>query len=71
MSNPYHAVIAATIVLNEMKRYKACDGLHLAACYNGGPNWKNSKNKDKILNYATKVNCLTKAYKRKYPKWKK
>jgi len=71
MSNPYHAVIAATIVINEMKRYKACDGLHLAACYNGGPNWKNSKNKDNILKYANKVNCLAKAYKRKYPKWKK
>ena len=52
MSNPYHAVIAATVVLKEMKRYKACDGLHLAACYNGGPNWKNSKNKDKILNLS-------------------
>ena len=69
MSNPKHAVVAATIVLNEMKKYKACEGLHLAACYNGGPNWRNSKNKDKILKYANRVNCLAQAYRNKFPNW--
>ena len=71
MSNPEHAVVAATIVLKEMKKYKSCDGLHLAACYNGGPNWKNSKNKDKILEYSSRVNCLARAFRKKYPSWKK
>jgi len=69
MSNPKHAVVAATIVLNEMKRYKACEGLHLAACYNGGPNWRNSKNIGKILKYANRVNCLAQAYRNKFPDW--
>ena len=69
MSNPKHAVVAATIVLNEMKKYKACEGLHLAACYNGGPNWRNSKNKDKILKYANRVNCLAQAYRNKFSDW--
>ena len=69
MSNPYHAVIAATVVLKEMKRYKACDGLHLAACYNGGPGWQKSKNKEKIISYANKVNRMRGIFKRKFPKW--
>ena len=51
MSNPYHAVIAATIVINEMKRYKACDGLHLAACASLKPTKENILNgKNNLIN---------------------
>ena len=70
MSDPGHATVAAAVVLKEMKKYKACQGLNLAACYNGGPGWQKSKNKKKILEYATRVNCLARSYKNKFPNWK-
>tara|TARA_R110002126_G_scaffold291580_1_gene453928 strand:+ start:4609 stop:5094 length:486 start_codon:yes stop_codon:yes gene_type:complete len=69
MSNSAHATIAAVIVLNEMRRYKSCSGLSLPACYNGGPRWQNSKNKEKILEYATQVHRMRKIFQRKYPGW--
>ena len=70
MSSPGHGVVAAAVVLKEMRKYKACAGLNLAACYNGGPGWQKSKNKKKILEYATRVNCLARSYKNKFPNWK-
>lgn len=69
MSSPAHATVAATVVLQEMRKYKACQGLNLAACYNGGPGWQKSKNKEKIISYATKVNRMRGIFKRKFPKW--
>ena len=69
MSSPNHSVVAAAGVLKEMTRYKACSGLNLPACYNGGPNWQNSKNKEKILQYATKVHRMRNIFKKKYPGW--
>ena len=69
MSSPAHATIAATTVLKEMRKYKACKGLNLPACYNGGPGWQKSKNKEKIISYANKVNRMRGIFKRKYPRW--
>jgi len=69
MSNPSHATIAAGVVLREMRKYKSCQGLNLAACYNGGPGWQKSKNKEKIISYANKVNRMRGIFKRKFPKW--
>ena len=69
MSNPYHATVAAMIVFREMRKYKSCQGLNLPACYNGGPGWPKSKNKDKILAYANKVNRLRIQYKKRFPDW--
>jgi len=71
MSNPYHATVAAMIVLKEMRKYKSCQGLNLPACYNGGPGWLRSKNKAKILAYANKVNRLRIYYKKRFPNWGK
>lgn len=71
MLNPNHATIAAVTVIREMRRYKSCKGDMLAACYNGGPAWQRSKNKDKILSYAKKVNNRKELYKRNYPQWKR
>ncbi len=70
MSSPGHGVVAAAVVLKEMKKYKACKGLNLAACYNGGPSWQKSKNIKKILEYADRVNCIARAYRKKFPNWK-
>ena len=70
MSSPGHATVAAAVVLKEMRKYKACAGLNLAACYNGGPGWQKSKNIKKILEYADRVNCLARSYRRKFPNWK-
>tara|TARA_R100000805_G_C3600115_1_gene100835 strand:+ start:59 stop:544 length:486 start_codon:yes stop_codon:yes gene_type:complete len=69
MSSAAHATVAATTVLREMRKYKTCRGLNLAACYNGGPGWQKSKNKEKILSYANKVNRMRGIFKRKFPKW--
>ncbi|MCS5550916.1 MAG: lytic transglycosylase domain-containing protein [Gammaproteobacteria bacterium] len=69
MSSPDNAAVAASVVLHEMRKYKSCRGQHLAACYNGGPSWKKSKNKKKILAYARKVNAKASAYKKRYPGW--
>jgi hypothetical protein len=69
MSSAHHATVAAAVVLKEMRRYKACAGLNLPACYNGGPNWQKSKNKNKILDYATKVHRMRGIFKKKYPDW--
>tara|TARA_B100000131_G_C18077677_1_gene597017 strand:+ start:303 stop:788 length:486 start_codon:yes stop_codon:yes gene_type:complete len=69
MSSAAHATIAAVTVLKEMRKYKACKGLNLPACYNGGPGWQKSKNKEKIINYANKVNRMRGIFKRKFPKW--
>jgi hypothetical protein len=69
MSSPGHATIAAAVVLQEMKKYKACSGLNLPACYNGGPGWQKSKNKEKIIKYANKVNRMRGIFKRRFPGW--
>lgn len=69
MSSAAHATIAAVVVLKEMRKYRTCQGLNLAACYNGGPGWQKSKNKEKIISYANKVNRMRGIFKRKFPKW--
>ena len=69
MSNTKHATVAATVVLKEMRRYSACQGLNLPACYNGGPGWQKSKNKEKIISYANKVNRMRGIFKKKFPGW--
>jgi len=69
MSSASHATVAATVVLKEMRRYKSCQGLNLPACYNGGPGWQKSKNKEKIILYANKVNRMRGIFKRKFPGW--
>ena len=69
MSSAAHATVAATTVLRSMRKYKACQGLNLPACYNGGPGWQKSKNKEKIISYANKVNRMRGIFKRKFPKW--
>ena len=71
MSSANHATVAAVVVLEEMRKYKSCAGLNLPACYNGGPNWQNSKNKEKILEYATKVHKMRDIFKRKFIGWAK
>ena len=69
MSSAAHGTVAAGVVLQEMRKYKACRGLNLPACYNGGPGWQKSKNKEKIISYANKVNRMRGIFKRKFPKW--
>jgi len=71
MSNPNHSVIAAGVVLKEMRKYRSCQGLNLPACYNGGPAWQRSKNKEKILEYATKVHRMREIFKKRFPGWAK
>ena len=69
MSSAHHSTVAAAVVLKEMRGYKSCAGLNLPACYNGGPNWQKSKNKEKILEYATKVHKMRGIFKRKFKGW--
>jgi hypothetical protein len=71
MSSATHATVAAAVVLKEMRNYQACAGLNLPACYNGGPSWQRSKNKDKILSYAAKVQKMRGIFMRRYPDWVK
>ena len=71
MSNPEHGTVAAVVVLKEMRRYEACRGLNLPACYNGGPSWQRSKNIKAILRYANNVNWMAGLFKRRYPGWTK
>ena len=70
MSSAAHATVAAVVVLNEMRKYKACQGLNLPACYNSGPGWQRSKNKEKIISYANKVNRMRGIFKNKFPNWR-
>ena len=69
MSSPAHATVAAAVVLQEMRKYKACAGLNLPACYNGGPNWEKSKHREKILEYGRRVHRMRGIFKRRYPGW--
>ena len=69
MSSAAHGTVAAGVVLKEMRKYKSCQGLNLPACYNGGPGWQKSKNKEKIISYANKENRMRGIFKRKFPKW--
>jgi len=69
MSSPELATVAAATVIKEMKRYRNCQGLNLPACYNGGPAWQKSKNKEKIIVYANKVNRTRSIFKRWFPGW--
>ena len=70
MSSPGHSVVAAAVVLKSMRKYKACKGSNLPACYNGGPGWQKSKNKRKIMSYANKVHKMRLLFQRNYPGWK-
>jgi len=69
MSSAAHATVGAGVVLQEMRKYKSCAGLNLPACYNGGPAWEKSKNKEKILEYARKVHRMSGIFKRRFPGW--
>ena len=69
MSSAAHATVAATVVLKEMRKYKSCQGLNLSACYNGGPQWQKSKNREKIISYANKVNRMRGIFRKKFPRW--
>ncbi len=69
MSSAAHAAVAAGVVLQEMRKYKSCRGLNLPACYNGGPRWQKSKNKEKIMRYATEVHRMRGIFKRRFPGW--
>ena len=69
MSSAAHGTIGAGVVLQEMRRYKSCAGLNLPACYNGGPAWHKSKNKEKILDYARQVQRMRGIFKRRFPGW--
>jgi len=69
MSSAAHATVAAGVVLQEMRQYKACAGLNLPACYNGGPGWGQSKHREKILEYARSVHRMRGIFKRRYPGW--
>jgi hypothetical protein len=69
MSSANHATVAAAVVLREMRKYKSCAGLNLPACYNGGPGWAKSKNRDKILDYARQVHRMRGIFKRRFPGW--
>ena len=71
MSSPGHSTVAAAVVLKSMRKYKACKGLNLPACYNGGPGWQKSKNKRKIMSYANKVQKMRLRFQRNYPGWKR
>ena len=52
-----------------MRKYEACQGLNLPACYNGGPRWQKSKNIKAIIRYANNVNWMAGVFKRRYPDW--
>jgi hypothetical protein len=69
MSDTKHATVAATTVLKEMRKYSACRGLNLPACYNGGPGWQKSKNKEKIMGYATAVHRMRNLFRRRSLNW--
>ena len=69
MSDPDHSTVAAAVVLKEMRKYEACQGLNLPACYNGGPRWQKSKNIKAIIRYANNVNWMAGVFKRRYPDW--
>jgi hypothetical protein len=69
MTSARHATVAAGVVLKEMRKYKACAGLNLPACYNGGPGWQKSKNKEKILDYAMKVHRMRGIFSRRFADW--
>ena len=71
MSDPTHSTVAAVIVIREMRKYKTCEGLNLAACYSGGPRWQKSKNIKAILRYANNVNWMAGVFKRRHPGWAK
>ena len=71
MSDPTHSTVAAVIVIREMRKYKTCEGLNLAACYNGGPRWQKSKNIKAILRYANNVNWMAGVFMRRHPGWAK
>ncbi len=69
MSDPHHSTVAAAVVIKEMRRYKACQGLNLPACYNGGPRWQESRNIKAILRYANNVNWMAGVFRKRYPGW--
>lgn len=69
MHNITHATRAATRVLTNLRTYKACQGKNLAACYNGGPGWRRSKNLAAIQAYRKKVNRTYAFFKIRFPEW--
>ena len=71
MNRPELAAAAAIAVLQEMRRYKACQGDNLMACYNGGPSWMLSSNVDKIAEYARDANVIRRRYAKQFKGWKK
>jgi len=56
MFKPKVSIKAGSYILNYYRdRYKHCKGDLAYRCYNGGPGWRKSKNKHKIIKYQKKV----------------
>lgn len=69
MLDPKKNTRYAIRVVKDMQRYRGCQGRNLPACYNGGPDWRISKNRLKIQAYRDKVDQLRLRYKRTNPEW--
>ena len=59
----------AVKVIKDLKRYKTCKGSDIFACYNGGPGWRKSENRDVIERYKNSSIRIKRLVTEKYDEW--
>lgn len=68
MKDPIKNTLSAMAIIEiHRNKYKQCRGKNIAHCYNGGPRWKESENKDKIVKYGNSIRRKYTLLKKKYP----
>ena len=55
---------AIQIIKLYRKKYKQCIDQQIYYCYNGGPGWQRSKNRDRIKHYGDRVKQMIKIFKK-------
>lgn len=69
MFDPSKNMNASSYILDDYRNHRGCKGTNLYACYNGGPGWRASENRDRIERYMRAVLSSKWIMKHRYGTW--
>lgn len=69
MLKPIPNIQAAIEIYTRFSGWSTCKGSQIFQCYNGGPKWVDSKNREKIEKYAVRVRNVIWRLKKAYSHW--
>lgn len=60
---------ASRMILRTYRNYRGCRGWNIYACYNGGPGWRQSENRERIEKYRKRIAEMKWFFRRYYGEW--